>query len=73
MNQVPGELYIELGVIVVNTIFNNIAVISLQSVLEVEETKVPGENHNVSFDKDEIYVYLFINTTFIENVMNADK
>ena len=30
------------------------------------------QTHNVSFDKDEIYVYLFI-TTCIENVMNADK
>ena len=30
---------------VFNTTFNNISVISLQSVLLVEETGVPGENH----------------------------
>ena len=32
-------------VIVVNTTFNNISVISWRSVLLVEETRVPGENH----------------------------
>jgi len=30
---------------VFNTIFNNISVISWWSVLLVEETRVPGENH----------------------------
>jgi hypothetical protein len=30
---------------VFNAIFNNISVISWQSVLLVEETGVPGENH----------------------------
>jgi len=30
---------------VFNTNFNNISVISWQSVLLVEETKEPGENH----------------------------
>jgi hypothetical protein len=30
---------------VLNIIFNNISVISWQSVLLVEETGVPGENH----------------------------
>jgi hypothetical protein len=30
---------------VFNTTFNNIAVISWWSVLSVEETRVPGENH----------------------------
>jgi hypothetical protein len=30
---------------VFNTTFNNISVISLRSVLLVEETEVPGENH----------------------------
>ena len=29
----------------VNTTFNNISVILWQSVLSVEETKIPGENH----------------------------
>jgi hypothetical protein len=31
---------------VFNAIFNNISVISWQSVLLVEETGVPGENHS---------------------------
>ena len=30
---------------VFNTTFNNISAISWQSVLLVEETRVPGENH----------------------------
>ena len=30
---------------VFNTTFNNISVISWQSVLLMEETEVPGENH----------------------------
>jgi hypothetical protein len=34
-----------LGFMVFNTTFNNISVISWQSVLLVEETEVPGENH----------------------------
>jgi hypothetical protein len=33
-------------VIVFNTTFNNISVISWQSVLLVEETRVPGETHH---------------------------
>ena len=32
-------------VMVLNTTFNHISVISWQSVLLVEEAKVPGENH----------------------------
>jgi hypothetical protein len=32
-------------VMVFNAIFNNISVISWQTVLLVEETGVPGENH----------------------------
>ena len=32
--------------IVFNSTFNNISVISWQSVLLVEETRVPGENHS---------------------------
>ena len=32
-------------VMVFNTTFNNISVISWQSVLLVKETRVPGENH----------------------------
>jgi hypothetical protein len=33
------------GFMVLNTTFNNISVLSWQSVLLVEETGVPGENH----------------------------
>jgi hypothetical protein len=36
---------IGLGVVVLNAIFNNISVISWWSVLLVEETEVPEENH----------------------------
>ena len=36
---------IGLGFMVINTTFNNISVISWRSVLLVEETVVPGENH----------------------------
>ena len=36
---------------VFNAIFNNILVISLRSVLLVEETGVPGENHRSVTDK----------------------
>ena len=32
-------------VMVFNVTFNNISVLSWQSVLLVEETRVPGENH----------------------------
>jgi hypothetical protein len=42
------NLYKQVGLvlfIVLNTTFNNISVISWQSVLLVEETTVPGENH----------------------------
>ena len=36
-------------VMVFNTTFNNISVISWQSVLLVEETGVPGENYQPSY------------------------
>jgi hypothetical protein len=36
---------VRIGFMVFNATFNNIAVISWQSVLLVEETGVPGENH----------------------------
>ena len=38
-------LGLEVGGMVFNTTFNNISVISWQSVLLVEETRVPRENH----------------------------
>ena len=34
-----------LGFMVLNATFNNISAISWQSVLLLEETRVPGENH----------------------------
>ena len=37
--------YYLMGVMVFNVNFNNISVISWRSVLLVEETRVPGENH----------------------------
>jgi hypothetical protein len=36
------------GFVVFNATFNNISVISWLSVLLVEETRVPGENHRSS-------------------------
>jgi len=42
---------------VFNTIFNNISVISWGSVLFVEETRVPGENHKVTDKLDHIMLY----------------
>jgi len=36
---------IRVRVLVFNFIFNNVSVISWQSVLLMEETRVPGENH----------------------------
>jgi hypothetical protein len=36
----------EMGVMVLNAFFNNISVISWQSVLLVEKTGVPGEIHS---------------------------
>jgi hypothetical protein len=38
-------IYITVRVMKLNATFNNISVISWQSVLLVEETEVPGENH----------------------------
>jgi hypothetical protein len=39
------------GFIVLNTVFNNISVISWLSVLLVEETGVPGENHRPAVNR----------------------
>ena len=38
-------------VLVFNATFNNISVISRQTVLLVEKTRVPGENHRPITDK----------------------
>jgi hypothetical protein len=42
-------------VMVFNATFNNISVISWWSVLLVEETRVPGENHRLSQVTDKLY------------------
>ena len=42
---------------VFNATFNNISAISWQSVLLVEETGVPGENHRPVTDKHHIMLY----------------
>ena len=46
---------IGLGVMVLSATFNNISVISWRSVLLVEETKVPGENHRLPQVNDKLY------------------
>ena len=42
-------------VMVFNATFNNISAISWRSVLMVEETRVPGENHSLSPVADKLY------------------
>jgi hypothetical protein len=47
-NVLPGLAHCVFGLVlfmVFNATFNNISLISLRSVLLVEETGVPGENH----------------------------
>jgi hypothetical protein len=44
-NSVFVHLFFFVRFMVFNTTFNNISVISWQSVLLVEETGIPGENH----------------------------
>ena len=44
-NHINTVILTGLHVMVFNATFNNISVISSQSVLLVEETGVPGENH----------------------------
>jgi hypothetical protein len=46
----PSDIWFR--IMVFNAIFNNISVILWQSVLLVEETRVPGENHQVN---DKLY------------------
>jgi hypothetical protein len=45
---------------VFNATFKNISVISWLSVLLVEETAVPGENHRLSRVTDKLYHIMFI-------------
>ena len=42
-------------VLMLNATFNNISVISWQSVLLVKETGVPGENHQLPQLTDKLY------------------
>ena len=46
-------------VMVFNATFNNISVISWRSVLLVEETGVPGEDHLPGASYDKLYHILF--------------
>jgi hypothetical protein len=43
---------------VFNTTFNNISFISWRSVLLVEETRVPGENHQPAASRQRLLLYL---------------
>jgi hypothetical protein len=64
---------VRVRVLVFNTTFNIISVISWRSVLLVEETGVPGENHrpvvyviiNISCDK---YACVILNCTIMHQV-----
>ena len=51
--------------LVFNATFNNISVILWRSVLLVEETGVPGENHDLSQVTDKIYP-IMLHTSLIE-------
>ena len=48
-------LYDLFGLMVINATFNNISVISWQSVLLLEETRVPKENHDLSQVTNKLY------------------
>ena len=55
--------FVLVGFLVFNATFNNISVISWQSVLLVEETDEPGENHqNLSQVTDKLY-YIMLYTS----------
>ena len=49
---------------VFNATFNNISVISWRSVLLVEETGVPGENHHLSQVIDKLYHIVLYTSTW---------
>jgi hypothetical protein len=56
---------------VFNATFNNITVISWLSVLFVEETGVPGENHRLSRVTDKLYDIMFIEYSSPERDSNS--
>jgi hypothetical protein len=59
---------------VFNTTFNNISVISWRSVLLVEETGVPGENHRpVASHWQTLSHNVVSSTPFHEQVLNTDS
>ena len=45
MAKIKSKIIEYIGGMVFNTTFNNISAISWQSILSVEETRVPRENH----------------------------
>jgi hypothetical protein len=53
---------------VLNATFNNISVISWQSVLLVEETRVPGENHWQTLSHNVVSEYTLPWTGFNEDL-----
>jgi hypothetical protein len=61
---------IGLGLLVFNVTFNNISIISCQSVLLMEESEVPGENHwpakshwqTLSIQWGHVYIRMIFNT-----------
>ena len=54
---------IGLGVMVLSATFNNISVISWRSVLFVEETRVPGENHRPATSQWQTLSHNFVSST----------
>jgi hypothetical protein len=51
---------VKVRVMEVNATFYNISVISWQSVLLVEETRVPGENHHLPQVTNKLYHMMLI-------------
>ena len=50
-------------VMVFNTTFNNISVISWRAVLLVEETGVPGENHRLAESHRQTFSHNIVSST----------
>ena len=69
----PCRIYM-VRVMVFNTTFNNISVISWQSILLVEETGVPGENRRKSQVTDKFYhimlSFIWLFWIYITNASN---
>ena len=54
-NLYEWNIFLRVRVMVFNATFNNISDISWQSVLLIEETEGPGENHDLSHVTDKLY------------------